>query len=148
MASAIDVNSPPGDQETHTAGDGDAALAEGDTPGEGSRETSQNCKSQANHPNTSTRRSHSVAADPPAVCIPSCKSRRGKVAGDKLAHCCLCGHRFHTKCPQKTNIQQQKSFNRIGNYEISQLKLASARDKFIFKNAVRVALRTHISGRQ
>ena len=48
----------------------------------------------------------------------------------------------------KTNIQQQKTLNRIANYGISQLKLASARDKFIFKNAVRVALRTHISGRQ
>ena len=42
----------------------------------------------------------------------------------------------------------KKTLNRIGNYGISQLKLASARDKFIFKNTVRVALRTHISGRQ
>ena len=55
-------------------------------------------KSQANHPNTRSHRSQSVAADPPAMCIPGCKSRKGKVAGDKLAHCCLCGHRFHTKC--------------------------------------------------
>ena len=98
MASATDVNSPPGDLETHTAGGGDAALEEGDTPGQGSRETSQNCKSEANHRNTRSRRSQSVAADPPAMCIPGCKSRKGKVAGDKLAHCCLCGHRFHTKC--------------------------------------------------
>ena len=37
-----------------------------------------------------------------------------------------------------TNIQQQTTLNRIGNYGISLLKLASAGDKLIFKNAVRV----------
>ena len=37
-----------------------------------------------------------------------------------------------------TNIQEQTTLNRIRNYGISLLKLVSARDKFIFKNAVRV----------